>query len=215
MLVSVACAERPALLGWSHNLLLPSPCASQQLPCSRSPPTYSRGHFGVSAHGPTVGRRGSPAVQKGQRPGGGGPSLQPRLHSPLLLPCTYPVRCIPCPLQTGLPWCRPLTVTSSSLKRLSPLAFARSSPGQLSRGWDTNSNRLFFHAMTSWMECSSFLSPLQVAQVLLPLPEHVLHLRRPVPEHRGHLRAGCRALRLLPQQAGHRTRPAPWQQLHL
>lgn len=83
-------------------------------------------------------------MQKGQRPGGGGPSLQPRLHSPLLLPCTYPVRCIPRPLQTGLPWCRPLTVTSSSLKRLSPLAFARSSPGQLSRGWDTNSNRLFF-----------------------------------------------------------------------
>lgn len=27
------------------------------------------------------------------------------------------------------------------------------------------------------MKCSSFFSPLQVAQVLLPLPEHVLHLR--------------------------------------
>ena len=34
-----------------------------------------------------------------------------------------------------------------------------------------------YHAMTSWMKCSSFFSPLQVAQVLFPLPEHVLHLR--------------------------------------
>lgn len=37
--------------------------------------------------------------------------------------------------------------------------------------------RRTYHAMTSWMKCSSFFSPLQVAQVLFPLPEHVLHLR--------------------------------------
>lgn len=33
-----------------------------------------------------------------------------------------------------------------------------------------------YHVMTSWMKCNSFFSPLQVAQVLFPLPEHVLHL---------------------------------------
>ena len=38
-------------------------------------------------------------------------------------------------------------------------------------------DRRTYHAMTSWMKCSSFFSPLQVAQVLFPLPEHVLHLR--------------------------------------
>ena len=33
-----------------------------------------------------------------------------------------------------------------------------------------------YHMMTSWTKCSSFLSPLQVAHVLFPLPEQVLHL---------------------------------------
>lgn len=34
-----------------------------------------------------------------------------------------------------------------------------------------------YHMITSWMKCNSFFSPLQVVQVLLPRPEHVLHLR--------------------------------------
>ena len=57
-----------------------------------------------------------------------------------------------------------LTIVFSSLKRVSPLALASSSPGQSSWGSETNSNRLFFLEVRSMRDRGGRVKNMALAQ---------------------------------------------------
>lgn len=70
------------------------------------------------------------------------------------------------------PVCVPYPYSSSFLDEEEKV-LCTSHTSHLLQGWHLG---VTYHMMTSWTKCSSFLSPLQVAHVLFPLAEHVLHL---------------------------------------
>lgn len=125
-------------------------------------------------------RSGVESSPAGSDPGGGGAAEGAGAQSWSLHSCQHPPRARPCcflqPWPTfppapprGCLWCRPRAQQPPPL-RCRPL------PRPWARGATTH------HTVTSWTKCSSFFSPLQVAQVLLARPEHVPHL------------TGCRGL---------------------